>query len=640
MNPFFFRSIIVVLIAGIFHMPARAEYPVSAIPEALLKKAKLIKRADETFIEVRNIGKAIYRRHYVYTVLNEAAEEYAALVVGYDKFRVINDISGTLYDAGGKKLKSVKKKDIQDGSGTDGSSLITDGRYKYHNFYYKQYPYTVAYDIEVELNGIFYFPEWMPQSGPQIAVENSKFVFETPKDYALRYKMFHYTGNPLLKETKNTKILSWELGNVPAREEEAFAPEWNRLVTRVLTAPSSFEIGGYKGSMETWQQFGKFMTTLYAGRDVLPAGIKTKVRTLIAGLKTEREKIDTLYRYMQQHSRYISIQLGMGGWQPLDATYVAEKKYGDCKALSNYMVALLKEAGIRAYSALINGGMEDKDLVSDFPSNQFNHVIVCVPGSNNDPVWLECTSQTVEPGYMGGFTGNREALLIDDTGSRLVRTPAYQKQENVQNRLIDARLDENGTLVASVVTRCTGLLQDDLHHIMYGLSDEEKQKRLRNHFSIPNYEVSSFGYQEAGNNVVPAIMEKVQLVSKDYAVITGKRLFIKPNILSANTDKLTSEDKREHEIVYEYGFVKSDTVSIKIPPGYTAEAMPRPVTMENGFGAYAIRFELTDGVIRMIRRYDRNSGHFPASDYEKMVAFYNTVYTADRSRIVLVKKAE
>ena len=633
------RSVFIFLIAAVWPVWARAAYPVSAIPEALLKKADLVKRLDEMTIEVRGIGKAIYRRHYVYTVLNEAADEYAALVVGYDKFHLINDISGTLYNAAGKKLRSVKKKDIQDGSGTDGSSLITDGRYKYHNFYYKEYPYTIEYDMEMELNGVFYFPEWMPQSGPKISVESSRLSFETPKDYNLRYKMFHYAGMPQAKELKNTKICSWELGLVPAREEEAFAPEWNQLVTRVLTAPSDFEIGGYKGNMDSWQQFGKFMTALYAGRDVLPASMKAKVRELTSGLKTQQEKIDTLYRYLQQNSRYISIQLGIGGWQPLDATYVAEKKYGDCKALSNYMVALLKEAGIKAYSALITAGTEDKDIVSDFPSNQFNHVIVCVPGAR-DSTWLECTSQTVSPGYMGSFTGDREALLIDDAGSRLVRTPAYRQEENTQYRVINAQLDAAGTLDAAVVTRCTGLLQDDLHGVVHGLSDEEQQKRLRNYFSLPNYEINAFAYREAGSNTVPVITEKVQLVSKNYAAITGKRLFIAPNVLTGSTRKLSDDEQRKEAIIYPYGFKITDSVSIRIPQGYTVESMPKSVKTENVFGVYEIRFELNADTIRMTRRYERNSGRFPASDYKKMAAFYNTIYAADRSRMVLVKKGE
>lgn len=629
----------VLLVLVLITVAARAEYPVNTIPEGLLKKANLVKRLDETYITIKNNGKAAYHRHYVYTILNEAGNEYASLAVGYDKFRVISEISGILYSAEGKKIKSVKKKDIQDVSGTDGASLITDARYKVYDFYCRDYPYTVEYDVAFEMNGIFSFPEWMPQSGPKVAIENSRLIFDVPKAYKLRYKMFLYNAQPEIKDNKGALLYTWQLTNVPAKTEELYAPEWNRLVTRVLTAPSDFEIGGYGGNMDTWQHFGQFISQLYAGRDVLPEAVKGKVKDLIKDVNTDAGKVEVLYRYLQQNSRYISIQLGMGGWQPLDAAYVAEKKYGDCKALSNYMVALLKEAGIKSYLALIIGGSDDKDIVNDFSSNQFNHVVVCVP-EKQDSVWLECTSQTVEPGYMGSFTGNREALLIDAKDSRLVRTPVYPQPKNTQHRIIDAVLDANGNLTASVITNSTGLLQDDLHSVIHDLTDEEKQKRLRNEFSLPNYEISSFTYKEAGSNNLPAVIEKVQLVSKDYASVTGKRLFINPNILSRHGVKLTEDEQRQNEIVYEYGFRTADSVTIKIPQGYTVEAMPKTVQLDNAFGTYSVQYSFKDNIITMIRRYDRNNGKFPAADYQKMVAFYNAVYLADRTKMVLVKSGE
>lgn len=631
------RYFLLAFFSVVFTIVVKAEYPVSAIPQAMLKKANVVKRLDETRIEVRSIGKAVYRRHYVYTILNENGDDEAAFVVGYDRFRSINDISGNLYNAEGKKIKSVKRKDIQDGSMVDGMSLITDGKYKYHNFYCREYPYTVEYEMETEMNGIFYFREWIPQDGPQVAVENSKLIFSVPKDYALRYKMFHYNGTPVITEGKNSKELTWELKGVPAKKEETDAPEWNKLVTRVLTAPSEFEIGGYKGNMDSWQSFGRFMSALYAGRDVLPAATKAKVQELTKDLKTDWEKINVLYRWMQQNTRYISIQLGMGGWQPLEATYVAEKKYGDCKALSNYMVAVLREAGVKANPVLITGGSEDKDLISDFPSNQFNHVVVCVPGAK-DSVWLECTSQTVEPGYMGSFTGDREALLIDDANSKVVRTPAYKKQQNVQNRIINAVLDDKGTLRATVNTKSTGLLQDGLHGIVHNLSDEEKQKRLRSGFTLPNYDVPLFTYKETGEqNNVPVIEENLQLVSRDYASFTGKRLFITPNILSRSNIKL-EDNERENPIDFDYGYIYTDSFSIKIPEGYTVEAMPKPVAMENAFGMYKIQVSYKDGVINLTRFYERNDGTYPAADYKKMVDFFDAIYAADRARMVFVKE--
>mgnify|MGYP001126063175 FL=1 len=91
--------------------------------------------------------------------------------------------------------------------------------------------------------------------------------------------------------------------------------------------------------------------------------------------------------------RYISVQIGIGGWKPISAEEVDENKYGDCKGLTNYTKALLRTVGIESNYCVVSAGSEIKDISEDFPSMQGNHVILNIPQEGKSDLWLECTSQ-------------------------------------------------------------------------------------------------------------------------------------------------------------------------------------------------------------------------------------------------------
>ena len=64
-------------------------------------------------------------------------------------------------------------------------------------------------------------------------------------------------------------------------------------------------------------------------------------------MNNDTDKISALYKYMQDKVRYVSVQVGIGGWQPIEAETVDRLSCGDCKALANYMESLLDVAGIK-----------------------------------------------------------------------------------------------------------------------------------------------------------------------------------------------------------------------------------------------------------------------------------------------------
>lgn len=627
---------ILVLILQLFSLScfAQLNYDVSKIDPALKANASVVKRYELVRFEIKDPGNAVYYYKRAVTILNANGEKQAGWSESYDKYTTIRSVDATLYDATGKKVRALKKTDISDVTGSSESSLADDDRIKRHNFYYKIYPYTVEYEVEIKQDQLMFIPTWVPIEDEEFSVEKSVFEIVCPENYKIRYKAFNYSAEPLVSGGKN-KVYQWEVKNLPAVKDEYASPAWSQITPTVMVGASDFEIEGYKGNMSDWKEFGKFVYSLKQDRDKLPLTVKAIVHELTDNVSDLRKKVELLYNYMQQNTRYIGIQLGIGGWQPFDAEYVATKKYGDCKALTNYMYSLLKEANIPSVYTLVRAGGSGRYIVDDFPSQQFNHVILSVPMAK-DTMWLECTSQTLPAGYLSGFTSNRSALMIKEDGGFLVRTPRYNFNDNLQVRKVSAVLDESGKLSADIATKYYGQQQDELFDMINSLSKNEQLEHLKKELDLPNYDITTFDYKTVKNSI-PAIDENLNVVAENYAQITGKRLFIEPNLLNKVWLKLADEE-RKYDIDFTYEYRDVDTLEIKIPTGFVPESMPKTVSFSNKFGQYKIDYLVKTDKVYMTRLFERKAGIYPPSDYKELVKMYGDMYKADRGKIVLVKK--
>jgi hypothetical protein len=617
---------------------AQQKYDISSISPEMIKEANVVKRLEEVNFEIKKLDETILKHKYAITILNEKGENQAILSMSYDKLHTIKSIEGTLFDAKGNLIRKMKSKEVMDLSGVDDNNLIDDNRRKFFSFYHKVYPYTVEFETEEEFKNTLFFPGWIPQEDEFYAVEYSKFTVICSDDYEFRFKAFNYSNAPVVVNQNSKKITSWEIRNLKPFRYEYGLPDRFDMTTVVLIAPTAFKIQNYTGNMSNWNEFGKFVYALKQDKDELPAPTKLKVHQLIDELKTNKEKVQLLYQFMQQNTRYISIQLGIGGWQPFDAKYVASKGYGDCKALTNYMFSLLKEAGIKSYYTLIKAGRNTNDINNDFTSQQFNHVILCVPLAK-DTVWLECTSQTMPSGYLGDFTSDRYALLIDESGGKLIRTPKYGLKENLQVRRTNATVHIDGTMQTKIETMYTGMQQDNLHGMINNISKDKIKEYLNNELEFSTYDVSKFLYKEKRSEL-PTIDEDLDLIVTNYASITGKRLFLVPNIMTKSHQKLSKEHSRKNPIKINYEYQDIDTVIITVPEGYEPESLPPAVNLNTKFGKFTSHVKFEKNRIIYYRDYQHYSGVYDSSEYLPLAGFYENIYKADRAKVVLVKKSD
>ncbi len=608
-------------------------YPVSTIPEELKSNARSVIRKNDVVFEVFSISQAKMTVDYVITIMNKNGIDDSYLMQGYDRFTRVSGIQATVYDAGGLRIKRIPNDDIIDHSAISGFSMYEDNRVKAIDPEYRTVPFTVEYHYEVEFNGILEYPEFIPYEDYEIAVENCSFKAIVPASMPLRYQEQNITKGTV-SNIGNQIIYQWQEKNLKALKREPFALPVSEYEPKVYLAPSDFEIDGYKGNAESWENLGQWNLKLLEGRDIFSDEITQEILHLCDGIEDEYEKIKLLYRYLQDNSRYISIQEGIGGWQPFPAETVHRLKYGDCKALTNYMKSLLKVIGINSFYTRVRAGDNAARMKYDFASNQFNHVFLCVP-LEHDTLWLECTDQHNPFGYLGTFTDDRDALIITNDGGKVVHTPVYTAKENLQVRTASIQLVADGGGKAKLDNTYYGLFYEEIQPILLH-DDADKKEMMSEWLEIPNYQLNSFSHKEVRERI-PSIHETIDLQLNHYATVMGARLLLPLNLMTKRDLLPRKKEERRSDIFIRREYATVDTIIYQIPEFYRIEGVPANDGISSDFGEYWYKIEQNGKEIKYIRYFRMNKGQFDKSRYDEFYAFIEKISVMDNIKAVLVR---
>lgn len=615
------------------------KYPASAIPEELKKNANIVVRRDEMTYKIISKNRGAEHVHYVVTILNSAGQRRAKLNFFYDRLAKLSNLSAFVYDAEGNVIRKVKNNEITDRSAFDGYSLYSDSRIKSIDLSQSTFPYTIEYEYDRDYDYLYDFGGSWILSEEKASVQYASYQLLYPESLTPRYKLQNIDAKPKHEKLSNgMESLFWSFENVKPIELEPFGPNSRDIFPRIFAAPGIFEYEGYEGNMSSWKEFGKWNLLLNKGRDELPQVTKDKIKSLTANLPSPEAKVKALYEYLQSKTRYVSIQLGIGGLQPFDALTVDKNGYGDCKALSNYMVAMLKEVGIKGYYTTINSGREnDVNVVVDFPSHQSDHVIVAVP-LKEDTIWLECTSQTNPFGYQGSFTSDRKALMITDEGGVLVNTTRYATEQNVQSRTADVYLEANGNAKSTIRTRYAGLqYENDYLNFMVDRQYDDQKKWVRENTAIPAFDINNFSISSSKSRNPTAVV-KLDLTLNRLASVSGKRLFLTPNLMNRSTYVPEKIEARKTNVVIKKGYVDLDTIRYHLPDEIYPEFVHEPVTITSRFGEYQASFTVDQGSLVYVRKIVMRKGEFPAESYSELIEFFRSINKADNIKLPFLNK--
>jgi len=605
-------------------------YAAFSVPAELKKNAHSVIRDELIEFEVRSTDKAFYNVHKVITILDEAGKNELLFYEFSDKFQSLEDVSIELLDGLGISKRKYSKSDLT--KQATGEGLVPDGKVYYITIPSNNFPLTLIVDYKIKYNGLLNYRNYQVQL-PAQAVENSTFIAKIPADLDLRYKPRNTTIAPVISTDGKFKTYTWSVKNLPALEIEEGTADGRSYFPHVLLAPNKFELDGYEGDMSTWKSFGYWYGSLTRATANLSDERKLFFQSLVKNSTDDREKAKIIYKYLQDNFRYVSIQLGIGGFKPFDADFVDKKKYGDCKALSNYTQACLSAVGIKSYQALIYRYDNQEPLDPEFSRSSFNHAIVCIPMAK-DSIWLECTSTTNDFAVLGSSTENRNALLITEDGGKLVATPRSKASENTFSSNAVVVLQDEGSGTANVSLHTTGEYRQDFIQYILNETKDEQKKFIVNRMGFIHPDEFEIKYEKTNRDVPATLTLKLEKIPE---FSTGAKMFLSPRIYKFWKYALPKAENRTQDFYFAHPFVKTDTTVYILPEGFVPETLPKARNLKFEYGSFNTTYHYNEKqrTVTTTARLVLNEHKIPVAKFLETKKFFNTVLEEYTEKIII-----
>ena len=612
------------------------EYSTLLIADSLKENANAVVRLNQIDIIIASQRNMNINTTRVITVLNEKGLSAVDAAENYDKKTTVKEIEATIYDAFGKEIKKIKRKDFKDNSAAGGGTLFSDSRYIYLDYTPTQYPFTVVYLSKLETSTTAFIPQWYPLSNFFVSVEKSILNVSYPANLGFKKMEFNFSNFNINKSIDTATQLLYTATSIPVQKQEDYSPAYSTIFPKVMMGLELFHLEDVDGKAKTWKEFGQwYYDDILSDTTVLPIETKQKMKALIGDEKDPIKKAQMIYDYVQKKSRYVSIQVGIGGWKPMLANDVDRLGYGDCKALTNYTKALLEAVDVPSYNTVLYGDSQKKDIESQFVSMQGNHMILAIP-NGTDYTWLECTSQDAPFGFQGTFTDDRDVLVIKPEGGEIVHTQKYIDKYNSQISSGNYSLNANGDLSGKIeiVSRGSQYSQKEPLENLQPLEKDEHYKQYWN--TINNLKINNLSFSNDKTTV--SFTEKVEISAVNYGNLLSGKMMFAINAYNQYTGSIKRIRNRKNPFEIQRGFADSDEITVALPTEFAIEFLPSNFELKSKFGEYKTEFiKKEDHTIIYKRSLFIKKGFYSNTEYDEYRLFIEKVSRNDNAKIIVTK---
>lgn len=604
---------------------------IAIFSDSIKANANAVVKQQNIDIEFYNYNSMNIKKYRVVTILNELGNNSIDALEYLDNSTSIKKIEAIIYDAFGREIKKIKRKDFKENSVSEGS-IITDNRVIYLDYTPVQYPFTVVYESELSTSNTAFIPSWAPIEDYYVSIISSAIQIKYTPDVKFKYKEINCRDK--LTKIEQPGLLKYTINNTKALRKEDLAPSLKKYVPFVLFGLDKFQLEGVSGNAENWESFGKWMyTELLKDTEEISEETVSIVSKIIENETDDYSKAKRIYEYIQSKTRYVSVQLGIGGWKPMLAKNVDRLGYGDCKALTNYTRSLLKAFNIPSYYTIVYGDDNKRDI-EDFVTMQGNHVILGIPNLKQEMTWLECTSQSLPFGFNGDFTDDRKVLIVSENESRIVRTSALVNEQNSQISKYEIQVQPNNSIKGNAKIVSQGVFYNN--KLSLKTLNQEKIKNYYSEFfnTVSNIKITKSELKD--EKLTPEFIENLDFEATEFIKVTQGQALLTLNCINqiSFVPKKVKDRKMPFEI--ERGYNYEDEIIFELPTVYKFDTLPSNQNISNEFGEYVYTLKREGQKLIYYRKVLLKKGFYNPEKYENFRKFREQIARLENTKIILI----
>jgi transglutaminase-like putative cysteine protease len=399
--------------------------------------------------------------------------------------------------------------------------------------------------------------------------------FNIPSWLEVDLREFNFEGHTIQKSTIKdgdiTKI-TFRLTNVQAYKSEQHAPNHALSYPHIICVTKAFtETGKRNVLFETVKDLYGWYSSLCSEIGNNPETVKAKVAELIANKKTDQEKVESIFYWVQDNIRYIAFENGIMGFKPDAAQNVLKNKYGDCKGKANLLKTMLTIAGFDARLTWI--GTSDLPYDYSLPSLSVDNHMICTVILNGKKSFLDGTEEYIALNDYAQRIQGKQVLIEDGKNHIIDKIPEFNAERNKVTITNKITLTDN-QLVGNAVSEYNGESKISVQSAFAAIKNDKKAESLADfaRSDNKNVEVSNITNSDFNDRQKP-LQLKYNFKANNQVTKTGNELYV---VMDWEKDfgSMEMEADRKNDYEFNQKYYLSTQTELTIPEGYKVDYLP------------------------------------------------------------------